>query len=307
VRRVRFNVELPLRAGASEPDTLTTLAGAFEDAGFGALGFTDHPSPSRKWLDAGGHSTFDPFAALSFCAAVTQRVRLMTYLAVLPYRNPLLTAKSIATVDRLSGGRFTLIAGAGYLRSEFLALGRSFENRNDLLDEALTVLTNAFSPDGFSYDGIDFTAKGQIVDPPPVQLPHPPIWIGGNSTRSRERVARFGTGWAPMMTSEVSAATTRTAELRTIDDVARAIDDLRARVSRAGRDGDAIAVQVDSTLTLRDGIERADEHLAYAQRLADIGVTDAVVRLPGDVGPNELVDAIGRYGERVIAAAGTRR
>src|SRR5262249_51457253 len=149
---VRLNVDVPLRAGASEPAALRTLTQAFEAAGFGALCFTDHPAPSSKWLAAGAHPTFDPFAALCFCAAASERIGLMTHLAVLPYRNPLLTAKSVATVDRLSGGRFTLVAGTGYLRSEFLALGRPFEARNDLFDEALEVLTHAFSPDGFSFE-----------------------------------------------------------------------------------------------------------------------------------------------------------
>src|SRR5262249_10567280 len=76
---VRINVEMPLRDGASEPEVQLTLAEAFENAGFGALTLTDHPSPSLKWLQAGGHPTFDPFAGLAFYAAVTSRIRLMTH------------------------------------------------------------------------------------------------------------------------------------------------------------------------------------------------------------------------------------
>jgi probable F420-dependent oxidoreductase len=299
---MRFNVDVPLRAGASEPEALRALTRAFEAAGFGSLCFTDHPAPSRKWLEAGGHQTFDPFAALAFCAAVSERIRLMTHLVVLPYRNPLLTAKSVATVDRLSGGRLTLVAGTGYLRSEFIALGQSFDDRNDLFDEALEVLTNAFSPEGFSYQGRDFTAKGQIVDPLPVQLPHPPIWIGGNSARSRERVARFGEGWAPMFTTDVSAVTTRTAELRDLDDLARALDDLRERVARAGRDPRAISLQINGTLSVDEGLERRDEHFAQIDALEALGVTDVVVVLPHTSDLSALTDAVAAYGEQVIAA-----
>jgi probable F420-dependent oxidoreductase len=301
---MRFNVDVPLRAGASEPAALRLLTRAFESAGFGSLCFTDHPAPSRKWLDGGGHQTFDPFAALAFCAAVSERIGLMTHLVVLPYRNPLLTAKSVATVDRLSGGRLTLVAGTGYLRSEFVALGRSFDDRNDLFDEALEVLTNAFSSEGFSYEGRDFTAKGQIVDPPPVQLPHPPIWIGGNSARSRERVARFGEGWAPMFTTNVSAAVTRTAELRDLDDLARALDDLRERVGRAGRDAREISVQINGTLSVDEGLERRDEHLAQIDALTALGVTDVVVVLPSTNDLGALTDAVAAYGEHVINANG---
>src|SRR5215204_4015316 len=111
---MRRNVEVPLRGAAAEPESIVHLVQALERAGFDGLGFTDHPAPSRKWLATGGHPSYDPFAALAFCAAVTSRIRLMTYLAVLPYRNPMLMAKSVATVDRLSGGRLTLVVGSGY-------------------------------------------------------------------------------------------------------------------------------------------------------------------------------------------------
>jgi probable F420-dependent oxidoreductase len=299
---VRINVEMPLRDGASEPEVQLTLAEAFENAGFGALTLTDHPSPSLKWLRAGGHPTFDPFAGLAFYAAVTSRIRLMTHLAVLPYRNPLLLAKSIATVDRLSGGRFTLIAGTGYLRSEFFALGRSFEDRNALFDEALAVLAGAFSPDGFSYEGRDFTAVGQIVDPPPVQLPCPPIWIGGNSARSRQRVATSGDGWSPVLTADVSASVTRTAELRNLDELARAIDDLRDRLAKAARDPAAIAIQIGGTLSIAEGVRHPAEHLEQIARLAEIGVTDALVGAPDHRQLGAAREQIAEYGEKVVRA-----
>ncbi len=141
---MKFSIEMSVRGEAAEPAAIVATARAAERAGFSMLGYTDHPAPSRKWLEGGGHSTFDPFAGLCFLAAVTERVGLMTYLAVLPYRNPLLLAKSVATVDRLSGGRFTMVAGTGYLRSEFSALGRSFENRNELFDEAVDVIRNVY-------------------------------------------------------------------------------------------------------------------------------------------------------------------
>jgi len=93
------------------------IAMAAEKAGFGAINTTDHPAPSDKWRLNGGHDTFDPFAALAFMAAVTNSLRLHTHILVLPYRNPLITAKCAATVDVLSDGRLTLGIGSGYLRS----------------------------------------------------------------------------------------------------------------------------------------------------------------------------------------------
>ena len=114
-------------------DGLTRFAREAEAAGFSGIAFTDHPAPSHKWLTAGGHDALDPFAALSFVAGVTRRIRLIPNIVVLPYRNPFLVAKAAATIDAVSGGRFTLSVAAGYLRSEYRALGVDFERRKPQL------------------------------------------------------------------------------------------------------------------------------------------------------------------------------
>jgi alkanesulfonate monooxygenase SsuD/methylene tetrahydromethanopterin reductase-like flavin-dependent oxidoreductase (luciferase family) len=116
------------------------LARAAEEAGWDGFAFTEHPAPGLRWLKTGGHQTLDPFVALSYVAAVTSRLRLLTYLSVLPYRNPMLLAKAAASVDIVSDGRFILGAGVGYNKSEFHALGVDFDERNALFDEALDVL-----------------------------------------------------------------------------------------------------------------------------------------------------------------------
>jgi probable F420-dependent oxidoreductase len=297
---VKFALEMPTAGATTDPAAIKVMAQAADQAGFELVGYTDHPAPSRKWLDHGGHSTFDPFAALSFVAAVTERVGLMTYLAVLPYRNPLLLAKSVATVDRLSGGRFTLVAGTGYLRSEFAALGRSFEDRNKLFDEAVTVLRGTFSDAAFEFDGRDFTALGVALDPPPVQKPHPPIWVGGNSIASRRRVARFGAGWAPVRSDPTFSQTMRTGVLSTDDDVATAIDGLREMVVAEGRDPDQVGVMLDGGPRLEDP---SDFALERAGQLARIGATHVMVHAPTGE-PAQIADHLERFGREVIAAAG---
>jgi len=293
---MEFSLELPVRDGATDPSAVSSIARAAERAGFALVGYTDHPAPSAKWLRAGGHPTLDPFAALCFVAAVTSSVRLMTYLAVLPYRNPLLLAKSVATVDRLSDGRFTLVAGTGYLRSEFDALGRPFDDRNARFDEALDVLRSVFVDDEFRYEGSDFTAHGVLHDPKPVQLPHPPIWIGGSSRATLRRVARYGAGWAPLATDEQSARVVRTAALPTDDALARAIDDLRALVAAEGREPLGISIQLDGALVMSDP---ADALLRRADELGRLGVTHLVVR-PTSGPPARVVEEIDRFGLEVI-------
>jgi len=176
------------------------VAVAVESSGWSGFAFTEHPAPGANWLEAGGHQTLDPFPALAYVAAVTSRVRLLTYLAVVPYRNPLLLAKSAATVDKLSGGRFILGTGTGYLKSEFFALGVDFEERNALFDEALEVMPLHWKGDRFSFSGRHFQVRDAIARPRPVQDPIP-IWIGGNAKITLRRVAERVQGWMPLVTS----------------------------------------------------------------------------------------------------------
>ena len=129
-----YNPELVNGAGVA------AVAAAAEAAGFGGFGFTDHPAPTQKWLDAGGHDALDPFVAMGFAAAHTTTLRLIPNVVVLPYRNPFVVAKAGATLDLLSGGRFTLAVGVGYLKREFAALGVDFEERGALVEEALQVI-----------------------------------------------------------------------------------------------------------------------------------------------------------------------
>jgi probable F420-dependent oxidoreductase len=293
---MRFNLEMPVDDGTEDASRTIELARAIERANFDGLGFTDHPAPSKKWLMAGGHRTYDPFVGLAFCAAVTTRVRLLTYLAVLPYRNPFMLVKSAATVDCLSGGRFTLVAGSGYLRSEFAALGEDFETRNALTDEALDVFTSVDDAE-MTYKGNGFEAFSQICDPGFVQRPHPPVWIGGNSLKSRQRVAKWGDGWAPLINTPLSAETTKTSLLSSTESLRVAIEELFALTADAGRDPKQLSIQVD-------GFDGIDELLASPQAFADrvgelaaVGVTHTMLKTQRGVTSSQAVDQVLAIGE----------
>src|SRR6201998_1382680 len=128
-------------------------AAAAEGAGFHGLGFTDHPAPTQRWLEAGGHDALDPFVAMGYAAARTTTLRLIPNIVVLPYRNPFVVAKAGATMDLLSGGRVTLAFGVGYLKREFAALGVDFEERAALFDEALDVIRAIWTGDDITFEG----------------------------------------------------------------------------------------------------------------------------------------------------------
>jgi probable F420-dependent oxidoreductase len=302
---MKFAVEYPLGSDAegrswSKPSSLIAFAQALEAAGIDAILLTDHPAPSKKWLDRGGHSTLDPFVGLGFCAAVTTRLRLMTGLAVVPYRNPLLMAKSMTAVDVLSDGRATFQLGTGYLRSEFAALGVDFTERNELFDEAIEVIKALWATDELHYEGRHFTAIGVTLDPPQVQKPHPPLWLGGNSTVVRERVARWGDGWAPMLGAGVSAVVTRTAPIHTDDDFKSALEDLGERLEAHGRTISEIDI-MGSNVATQAGAGDVDAYLRGLADLESMGVT--WVHAPVLRGTLEKsLDAIAGFGEVVRLA-----
>jgi probable F420-dependent oxidoreductase len=302
---VKYWVTYPLVTHPYDPafvskDAIVSFAQTAEKAGFDGIGFTDHPAPTERWLKAGGHDALDPFAALSFIAAVTERIRLIPNIVVLPYRNPFIVAKAIATIDALSGGRFTLSTAVGYMKAEYKALGVDYASRNDLFDEAIEVLKGIWSTDDFTYEGSTFTALGQTVNPKPA---HVPIWIGGNGARARQRVADFGDGWNPFPAPATLAATAKTEPLETAEDLSRLLDDLWQKVGAAGRDRSTIDV---SFMTHAGGAPgtasfNADEHREGLAELADLGVTWNGTGVPGDSLAHAL-ETLEQYGAEVINA-----
>ncbi|BBZ27920.1 LLM class F420-dependent oxidoreductase [Mycolicibacterium madagascariense] len=277
------------------------VAVAAEAAGFSGFGFTDHPAPTQRWLQSGGHDALDPFVAMGFAAARTTTLRLIPNVVVLPYRNPFVVAKAGATLDLLSGGRFTLAVGVGYLKREFAALGVDFEERGALFEEALRAILEVWTGDDVSFEGRHFTASGITAHPRPASRPHPPIWIGGNTAAARRRAVRYGDGWCPFPAPPQLAQTARTSALDSLTALGEAIDDLRRRCDDAERDPSTL----DVTFTNVDGGSpadadfEADRYLAGVDRLARLGVTWVQVHVPGD-GLARTLEAIQKFGEQVI-------
>jgi probable F420-dependent oxidoreductase len=302
---VRFSVTYPLITHPYHPDFLTRdavkkFSQAAEQAGFDGIGFTDHPAPTEKWLQGGGHDALDPFVALMFCAAVTERIRLIPNIVVLPYRHPLIVAKMVATLDVLSEGRFTLAVATGYLRGEYKALGVDFEQRNDLFDQAVAVLRGIWTEDGFTYQGDGIDAKGLAANPKPTPLP--PLWIGGNSKQSRRRVARYGDGWTPFPAPRILSQTAKTPVLETVEDLSGMLDELWQLVDEAGRDRAEIDVAFGTSEGGSVGSDRfdPDAHRQGLDTLANLGVTWAHSGVPADSLEHAL-EALQQYGETVIA------
>ncbi len=306
---MRFTITHPMHSHPYNPELVSgsgvaTVAAAAEAAGFGGFGFTDHPAPTQRWLEAGGHDALDPFVAMGFAAAHTTTLRLIPNIVVLPYRNPFVVAKAGATLDLLSGGRFTLAVGVGYLKREFAALGVEFDKRAVLFEEALQAIRAIWTGDDVTFEGLHFSASGITAHPRPVTQPHPPIWIGGNTAAARRRVAAYGDGWCPFPAPAVLAQTARTASMESLDELGAGIEDLHRRCEAAGRDPGGVDVTFTNAAggNPADDDFNADAYLSGVEKLAALGVTWTQVQVPGD-SLAHAVETIERFGRLVIAAS----
>lgn len=205
-KQVAFGMQLPVQsqstlyaqpweasAGVAE---IVAVAQACEAAGFDYVAVCDHVAIPSASAEAMSTSWWDTIATLSYLAAVTERVRLLSHVYVLPYRHPLVVAKAWATLDALSGGRAILGVGAGHVRDEFFALDVPFEARGALLDEAIDAVRAALADEFASHKGERWSFDGVGQRPRPVQSPLP-IWVGGSSKPAMRRAAERGDGWLP--------------------------------------------------------------------------------------------------------------
>ncbi|MFF3310077.1 LLM class F420-dependent oxidoreductase [Streptomyces sp. NPDC002952] len=205
--RLAYGMQLPVQSQSTiyaepweaeaGPGDLAEIARTADRSGFAYLASCDHVGVPRRLADAMSTVWYDPVATLAFLAGVTERVRLLSHVAVVGLRHPLVTAKQYATLDHLSGGRLVLGVGAGHVREEFEALGVDFERRGAVLDESIDALRAALGPDEYpEHHGrlYDFGGLGQRPRPAQDRVP---VWVGGSSPAAVRRAAVRGDGWLP--------------------------------------------------------------------------------------------------------------
>ncbi|MFF7950621.1 LLM class F420-dependent oxidoreductase [Streptomyces griseorubiginosus] len=204
---MRYGIQLPIQSQSTiyaepweaeaTPADLAGIARAADRAGFDYIAACDHVAIPRRLAPAMSTIWYDPVATLAFLAAVTERARLLSHVAVVGLRHPLLTAKQYATLDHLSGGRLVLGVGAGHVQEEFEALGVDFAHRGAVLDESIDALRSALGPEEFpEHHGKLYDFEGLGQRPRPAQ-PHVPLWVGGSSPAAVRRAALKGDGWLP--------------------------------------------------------------------------------------------------------------
>jgi probable F420-dependent oxidoreductase len=230
---VAFGIQLPIQAqstvfaeaweAGAGVEELGSVARVAEHAGFAYVAVCDHVAIPKSRAPAMSTTWYDCVATLAYLAGLTQRVRLLSHIYVLPYRHPLAAAKQWMTLDALSGGRAILGVGTGHLEAEFAALGVDFHRRGALLDEAIDAVRAAFADDFSAHAGAAWSYHEMGQQPRPVQ-PRVPIWVGGSSPAALRRAAERGDGWLPQGPPEggMSAGIAR-------------LQEMRDRAGRAGR------------------------------------------------------------------------
>ena len=200
-------VFVPLGNGNASPEILRAVGRETEDRGFESIWVPEHVvlfdeyssaypySADGKFPGGADSGMLEPLQALTFLAAVTDRVRLGTGICLVPQRNPVYTAKAVTDLDSLSGGRVDFGVGVGWLREEFEAVAMPFEERGRRTDEHLQVMKSLWCDEVSEFHGELYNLDPCRMYPKPIHTPHPPIHVGGESDAAMRRVARHGQGW----------------------------------------------------------------------------------------------------------------
>jgi probable F420-dependent oxidoreductase len=315
---MKFGLSTLTRGVFSTRESYRDVAVAAERAGFDFLSVSDHvvvpanlksryPYAATGVFSAAEHGyCLDQLATMAFLAGCTERLRLLASVMVVPHRPAMLTAKMLATIDVLSNGRLILGAGAGWMKEEFALLNAPFKQRGEVTDEYLAAFQELWTKDAPAYNGKHVSFSDVLFYPKPVQKPHPPIWIGGESPPALRRTIRFADVWYPGNNSQ-------TMPLDTPARLAGGIAHLRSACEAAGRDPATmeVALLVQNFFEwephkIHDGSARrlytgsSADMAADTAALAEVGVGYVALRLGGDTAA-QAVERIERFGAEVIA------
>ena len=178
---------------------IVRIAQKADGLGYDSISVPDHVIALKEELGYLGPRWPDAISTVAFLAGATKRIGIQNSVLVLPYYNPVICAKAFATMDYLSGGRVTLSVGVGHLERESAILNVPYSERGAMTDEYLRAIKELWTSDAPTFHGRFVQFEDIAFEPKPVQKPHPPILIGGNSRRAVRRAAELGDGWVPFM------------------------------------------------------------------------------------------------------------
>ncbi len=195
---MRFGINLINFGPGANPASMAQSAELAESLGYHLVMISDHVAVTPDVHGRYPAPLYNPFTTLGWLAGLTKRVELGTTVVIVPYRHPLETARMVADVDRVSGGRFIFGVGAGWARQEFEALGVPFHHRGAMTDDYLAAIKTAWTQEVATYQGRFASFRDVRTAPAPVRQPHPPIWVGGASDAALRRAVVHGDAWHPI-------------------------------------------------------------------------------------------------------------
>lgn len=279
---------------ALPPERSVHFAREVDRLAYDYLWVAEHIVQHPKLVPAMGAKFYEGVSAAGFLLGATQRIHLLTYICPIPYHNPLVWAKAIASVDHLSGGRLALGLAAGHLRREFEAIGVPFEKRGAISDEYLRAMKALWTSDLPEFRGQFVNFSNMVFEPKPFQKPHPPLLIGGDAKPVLRRAAALGDGWLPWLTtrSEMKDALAYIHDQPEMQGRSRPFEvfTLLAEIAEDDR------LNFDR---MRYPKER-DEIIDLVSRLHEAGATGVVVHLPRTGSYEECLDWVRWFSGEII-------
>ena len=215
----------------ANPDSFRRTVEISEALGYHFVMTSDHIAVTPDVSERYPAPFYEPLSTLGWLAGITNTMEIGSTVIIVPYRNPLETAKACANIDRLSGGRFIFGVGVGWAAGEFDVLGMPFNRRGAMTDEYLEAIKLLWTEDVASFEGEFVSFKDVHTTPRPVQQPHPPIWVGGPSAAAMRRAVRHGSAWHPIrITMEQFKNTDIPLLERIADEEGKAVPDLCPRI-----------------------------------------------------------------------------
>ena len=317
---MQFGFGLPTRGPLARPDAARAVLARAEELGLAYVSVADHIvipatiAPHYPYSDTGeppfpaDGECLEQLTTMAWIAAVTSRIRILSSVMVVPHRNPVHTAKTIATIDVLSGGRVTIGCGAGWMEEEFVAIGTEpFAERGRVTDEYLAIFRELWTSERAAFSGRYTEFSDVLFEPKPVQKPHPPIWIGGESPAAKRRAVRHGDGWFPIGANPAFP-------LNTAARYAEGLSALRQSAAEAGRDFATIDLgfwsnwnhEVTGRMTPQDGVRHIMTGGAGAVHddigsLHELGVRTFMFQLANPDGLDATLASMDRFAEQVMS------
>jgi probable F420-dependent oxidoreductase len=301
---MQYGFTVPSRGPLSTPDSLRAIVQRGEELGYDFITTGDHilvpnnivsPYPyteTGEFPGSAAGSSMDQLTLLSYLAGQTSKIRLSTGVMIVPHRNPLVAAKALTTIDVLSQGRLVVGIGAGWMREEFDALGiPDFDQRGAVTDEYIRAMKELWTSDNPEFDGEYVRFSDISFLPQPVQKPHPPIWVGGESRRAMRRAARYCDGWYPIDANPQFPMTTP-------EELKAGIDRVAGYAERAERDPAEIEIiyRTHKYELTRQGIPSSQERPLFVGSGEQVG---GDIRKFQDLGVGYMVVDFARHSQNL--------